>query len=298
MSQSPNLQGSIVALVTPMTPAGHIDYVALRRLVDWHVDEGTNCLCVVGTTGESPTVNVQEHCEIIRVAVEQVAQRIPVMAGCGANSTSEAIDLARYAAQVGASYQLQVVPYYNRPTQDGMVQHFRRIAEATPELPMVLYNVPGRTVADLQHDSVLQLAQVPSIIGIKEASSDMARAQWLIRDVPTDFAVYSGDDLTAVALMLCGGQGCISVTGNLVPRLMAQLCDAAIHGDAATANRLQHLLLPLHDAMFCQANPIPLKWAMHRAQLCGGTLRLPLTPLEPSLHSAMEQAMGYVGLLP
>lgn len=292
------LQGSIVALVTPMSATGQIDYVALRRLADWHVEQGTHGLCVVGTTGESPTVNVQEHCEIIRVTVEQVAGRIPVMAGCGANSTSEAIELARYAASVGADFQLQVVPYYNRPTQEGMVQHFLSIAQATPNLPMVLYNVPGRTIADLQHQSVLQLAQVPSIIGIKEASSDLARAQWLIRDLPADFSVYSGDDLTAVALMLCGGQGCISVTANLTPLLMAQLCEAALKGDAATANRLQHRLLPLHEAMFCQANPMPLKWAMQRAGLCDATLRLPLTPLETSFHHGVEQALQQVGLLP
>ncbi|THJ33403.1 4-hydroxy-tetrahydrodipicolinate synthase [Lampropedia aestuarii] len=292
------LSGSTVALVTPMDAAGAVDYPALRRLVDWHIEQGTCCICVVGTTGESPTVTVDEHCEIIRVAVEQAAGRIPIMAGCGANSTAEAIALARYASEVGAKFQLQVVPYYNRPTQAGMVAHFSAIADATPELPMVLYNVPGRTVADMQHETVLHLAQLPSIVGIKEATADMVRAQWLIREAPAGFGVYSGDDLSALALMLCGGHGCISVTANIAPQWMARLCAAAIRGDAHTANRLQHQLLPLHEAMFCQANPIPVKWAMQRAHLCGAHLRLPLTPLEAPYQAMVEQAMHDLHLLP
>ena len=217
---SPPLRGSIVALVTPMHEDGSVDYGALRRLVDWHVAEGTDCIGVVGTTGESPTVDVAEHCEIIKVAVEQSAGRVPVMAGCGANSTAEAIALARYAQQVGADSQLQVVPYYNKPGQEGQYRHFRAIAEATGDLPIVLYNVPGRSVADLQHDTVLRLAQVPGVVGIKEATGNLERAQWLIREVPDGFAVYSGDDATAVALMFCGGHGNVSVTANVAPRLM------------------------------------------------------------------------------
>jgi 4-hydroxy-tetrahydrodipicolinate synthase len=230
-SSSAPLTGSIVALVTPMHEDGSVDYPALRKLIDWHIAEGTDCIGVVGTTGESPTVNVEEHCEIIRVAVEQAAKRVPIMAGCGANSTAEAIELAKFAKKVGADSQLQVVPYYNKPTQEGQYQHFKAIAEATGDLPMVLYNVPGRSVADMLHDTVLRLAQVPGIIGIKEATGNIERAQWLIREVPKGFAVYSGDDPTAVALMLCGGHGNISVTANVAPRLMHELCVAAIAGD-------------------------------------------------------------------
>jgi len=209
------LRGSIVALVTPMHQDGSVDYAALRKLVDWHVAEGTDCIGVVGTTGESPTVNVDEHCQIIRVAVEQAAGRVPVMAGCGGNSTAEAIALARFAREVGADSQLQVVPYYNKPGQEGQYRHFAAIAEATGDLPIVLYNVPGRTVADLQHDTVLRLAQVPGIVGIKEATGNIERAQWLIREAPQGFSIYSGDDATAVELILLGGKGNISVTANV-----------------------------------------------------------------------------------
>jgi 4-hydroxy-tetrahydrodipicolinate synthase len=208
------ITGSIVALATPLHPDGSVDYPSLRKLVDWHVAEGTDCIGVVGTTGESPTVNVEEHCEIIRVSVEQAAKRVPIMAGCGANSTAEAIELAKFARGVGADCQLQVVPYYNKPTQEGQYQHFKAIAEATGDLPCILYNVPGRTVADMLHATVLRLAQIPGIVGIKEATGNIERAQWLIKEAPKGFAVYSGDDATAVALMLCGGQGNVSVTAN------------------------------------------------------------------------------------
>src|SRR5574343_485417 len=245
------LTGSIVALVTPMHEDGSVDYAQLRKLIDWHIAEGTDCIGVVGTTGESPTVNVEEHCEIIRVAVEQAAKRVPIMAGCGANSTAEAIELAKFAKKVGADSQLQVVPYYNKPTQEGQYLHFKAIAEATGDLPIVLYNVPGRAVADMQHATVLRLAQVPGVIGIKEATGNIERAQWLIRDVPKGFAVYSGDDPTAVALMLCGGQGNISVTANVAPRLMHELCVAAIAGDARTATEIHFPLLGLHQQRWC-----------------------------------------------
>ena len=294
---SPPLRGSIVALVTPMHEDGSVDYGALRRLVDWHVAEGTDCIGVVGTTGESPTVDVAEHCEIIKVAVEQSAGRVPVMAGCGANSTAEAIALARYAQQVGADSQLQVVPYYNKPTQEGQYQHFKAIAEAVGDLPMVLYNVPGRSVADMLHDTVLRLAQIDGIIGIKEATGNLERAQWLIRDVPKDFAIYSGDDPTAVALMLCGGQGNISVTANVAPRLMHQLCVAAVAGDRQAAMAIQFKLMPVHKQLFVEANPIPVKWAMSRMGLCGPTMRLPMTPLTPSNEAVVEQALQSAGLL-
>ena len=292
----PTLTGSIVALVTPMHPDGSVDYPALRRLIDWHIAEGTDCIGVVGTTGESPTVSVQEHCEIIRVAVEQAAKRVPIMAGCGSNCTAEAIELTKFAKKVGADYQLQVVPYYNKPTQEGQYQHFKAIAEAV-ELPMVLYNVPGRTVADMTVETALRLAQVPGIVGIKEATGNIDRAQWLIREAPGHFAIYSGDDPTAVALMLCGGHGNISVTANVAPRLMHELCMAAIAGDAKRAMAIQFKLMPLHKNLFVEANPIPVKWAVARMNLCGSTMRLPLTELTPASVPVVEAALREVGLL-
>ena len=290
------LRGSIVALATPMHDDGSVDYPALRRLIDWHIAEGTDCIGVVGTTGESPTVTVDEHCEIIRVSVEQAAARVPIMAGCGANSTAEAIELTRFAKKVGANCQLQVVPYYNKPTQEGQYLHFKAIAEAV-ELPMVLYNVPGRSAADMAHDTVLRLAQVPGIVGIKEATGNIERAQWLIREAPADFSIYSGDDPTAVALMLCGGHGNVSVTANVAPRLMHELCVAAIAGDRQRAMALQFQLLPLHKQLFVEANPIPVKWAMARMKLCGGTLRLPMTPLTAGNEAAVAGALSACGLL-
>jgi 4-hydroxy-tetrahydrodipicolinate synthase len=295
------LTGSIVALVTPMHEDGSVDYPTLRQLIDWHITEGTDCIGVVGTTGESPTVNVEEHCEIIRVSVEQARKhthrRVPIMAGCGANSTAEAIELARYAKGVGADSQLQVVPYYNKPTQEGQYRHFQAIAEAVGDLPMVLYNVPGRTVADMAHDTVLRLAQVPGIIGIKEATGNIERAQWLIRDVPRGFAVYSGDDPTAVALMLCGGQGNISVTANVAPRQMHELCVAAIAGDTRKAMQIQLALMPLHRQLFVEPNPIPVKWALSRMGRMGGALRLPLTELAEANRPVVEAALRTCGLL-
>ncbi len=291
------IRGSIPALITPMLEDGQVDYPTLRKLIDWHVAEGTDGLVIVGTSGESPTVNVDEHHEILRVSVEQAAKRIPIIAGCGANSTAEAISLAQYAESIGADAQLQVVPYYNKPTQEGLFQHFKAIAEATPKLPVILYNVPGRTVADLQHDTVMRLAQVPGIIGIKEATSNIERAQWLIRDVPKAFAVFSGDDATAVALMLCGGAGNISVTANVAPRQMHELCMAALRGDVKEAMRIQFQLLPVHKNLFVEANPIPVKWAMQRMGLCGPTLRLPMTELSESQQPVVEAALKASGLI-
>ena len=300
-SSSIQITGSIVALVTPMHEDGSVDYPTLRKLIDWHIAEGTDCIGVVGTTGESPTVTVAEHCEIIRVAVEQAKthgdQRVPIMAGCGANSTAEAIELARFARQVGADCQLQVVPYYNKPTQEGQYRHFRAIAEAVGDLPMVLYNVPGRSVADMAHDTVLRLAQVPGIVGIKEATGNIDRAQWLIREAPKHFSIYSGDDPTAVALMLCGGHGNVSVTANVVPRRMHELCMAAISGDVARAMALQFALMPLHKHLFVEANPIPVKWAMARMKLCGGALRLPMTPLTQPNEAVVEGALRACNLI-
>ena len=291
------ITGSIVALVTPMQEDGSVDYPTLRKLIDWHIDEGTDCIGVVGTTGESPTVTVEEHCEIIRVAVEQAAKRVPIMAGCGANSTTEAIELAKFARSVGADCQLQVVPYYNKPTQEGQYQHFKAIAEATGDLPVVLYNVPGRSVADMSVDTALRLAQVPGIVGIKEATGNIERAQWLIREAPEGFAIYSGDDPTAVALMLCGGQGNISVTANIAPRLMHELCMAAISGDIRKAMDIQFRLMPVHKNLFVEANPIPLKWAMARMGLCAETMRLPLTPMSRAFEPVVESALKDSGLI-
>ena len=298
------LTGSIVALITPMLDDGSVDYAGLRKLVDWHIAEGTDCLGVVGTTGESPTVNVEEHCEIIRVSVEQAAKHterfVPIMAGCGANSTAEAIELARYAKKVGAHSQLQVVPYYNRPTQEGQYLHFKKIMEST-QLPMYLYNVPGRTVADMAHDTVMRLAEVDGIVGIKEATANIERAQWLIKAVRErglkNFGIYSGDDPTAVALMLCGGQGNISVTANIAPRKMHELCMAAVSGDVTTAMRLQFELMPLHKHLFVEANPIPVKWAAARMGLCGGAMRLPMTTLTAESQLLVVQAMRTCGIL-
>lgn len=280
-----------------MQADGSVDYAGLRRLIDWHIAEGTDCICVVGTTGESPTVDVAEHQEIIRTAVEQAAGRVPIMAGCGANSTAEAIHLARYAKEVGANYQLQVVPYYNKPTQEGLYQHFKAIHDAVDGLPMLLYNVPGRTVADMQAATALRLAQLPGVVGIKEATGNIERALWLLRDAPEGFGVYSGDDLSAVALMLCGGKGCVSVTANVAPRQMHELCQAAVAGERDKALRINAQLMPLHRALFVEANPIPVKWAMQRLGRANAVVRLPLTPLSAAHHATLEQALREAGVL-
>ena len=290
------ITGSIVALVTPMHDDTSVDYPTLRKLIDWHIEQGTDCIGVVGTTGESPTVNVEEHCEIIRVSVEQAKGRVPIMAGCGANSTQEAVELAHFAKKVGADCQLQVVPYYNKPTQEGQYLHFKKIAESV-DLPMVLYNVPGRTVADLQHDTVIRLSNVPGIVGIKEATGNIERAQWLIKDLPKTFSVYSGDDPTAVALMLCGGKGNVSVSANIAPKLMHELCVAAMSGNVARAMQIQFQLLPIHKHLFVEANPIPLKWAMSKMGLCNGTMRLPMTTLTQANESVVQAALKASGLI-
>ncbi|HRH17500.1 MAG TPA: 4-hydroxy-tetrahydrodipicolinate synthase [Aquabacterium sp.] len=288
--------GSIVALITPMHADGSVDYETLRRLIDWHIAEGTDVIGVVGTTGESPTVNVEEHCEIIRVAVEQAAGRVPIMAGAGANSTSEAIELSRFAKKVGADCTLQVVPYYNKPTQEGIFQHFKAIAEAV-DIPMMLYNVPGRSVADMQHETVLRLAAIPGIMGIKEATGNLERAAWLIKQAPKGFGIFSGDDPTAVALMLLGGHGNVSVTANVAPKGMHELCKAAMAGDTRRAIEIHMQLLPLHKHLFCEPNPIPVKWALARMGKAGGALRLPLTPLSTSAQAIVESALRDSGVL-
>ena len=288
--------GSIVALVTPMREDGSIDFAGLRSLIDWHVAEGTDCVGVVGTTGESPTVDVEEHCEIIKVAVEHAAGRVPIMAGAGANSTAEATLLQCFAKKVGADCTLQVVPYYNKPSQEGIYRHFRAIAEAA-DMPTVLYNVPGRTVADMQHDTVLRLAQVPGIVGIKEASGDIERAAWLIREAPKGFSIYSGDDGSAIALMLLGGHGNVSVTANVAPRLMHELCIAAIEGHCKRATAIHLKLLPLHRQLFCEPSPAPTKWALSQLGRCGAGVRLPIVELSDAGQAKVRDALRAGGLL-
>jgi 4-hydroxy-tetrahydrodipicolinate synthase len=289
------ITGSIVAIVTPMQEDGSLDFPRLKDLVDWHVREGTNAIVIVGTTGESPTVNWDEHCELVRLAVEYSAGRIPIIAGTGANSTTEAIELTEYAKKAGAQASLSVVPYYNKPTQEGLYRHFRKIAEAV-DLPLILYNVPGRTVADLSNDTALRLAEITNVVGIKDATGNIDRCADLIRRAPEDFAVYSGDDLSAIALMLLGGRGNISVTANVAPQLMREMCDAALAGDAAKARAVHFGLLPLHHSLFVEANPIPVKWAAAQMGLIGAGIRLPLTPLSAAYHDRLRQAMRDVGI--
>jgi len=288
--------GSIVALVTPLRDDGAVDYDGLRRLIDWHIAQGTDCIGVVGTTGESPTVSVDEHCEIIRVSVAHAKGRVPIMAGTGGNSTREAIELSRFAKEVGADCTLSVVPYYNKPSQEGIYQHFKAIAEAV-DIPMVLYNVPGRTVADMQPETTLRCAALPGVIGVKEASGNIERAQWLIKQAPKGFAIYSGDDGTAIALMLLGGQGNVSVTANVAPKAMHELCIAAIEGRVREATAIQMRLLSLHKALFCESSPAPTKWAMKRLGLIGDAVRLPITPLTPAGEKQVEQALRDAALL-
>jgi len=289
------IKGSIVAIVTPMHEDGSLDLPRLRSLIDFHVAEGTDGIVIVGTSGESPTVNYDEHCELIRVALEQSAGRIPVIAGTGANSTSEAIELTAYAKKAGAFASLSVVPYYNKPTQEGLYRHFRAIAEAV-DIPVILYNVPGRTVADMSNDTVLRLTEMPNIVGIKDATGNMERASDLIQRAPADFALYSGDDASTVPFILLGGHGCISVTANVAPRLMHEMCSAALAGDVERARSLHFQLLGLHRNLFLEANPIPVKWAVAQMGLMEGGIRLPLTPLSENCHERLRAAMRQAGI--
>lgn len=290
------IQGSLVAIVTPMHADGSLDLPGLRSLIDWHIAEGTDGIVIVGTTGESPTVSVEEHCELIKVAVDHTAKRISIIAGTGGNSTAEAIELTEYARKVGADASLQVVPYYNRPTQEGMYQHFRKIAEAV-DLPVILYNVPGRTVADMSNATMLRLASVPGVIGVKDATGNLGRGIELMRLAPKSFAVYSGDDATAMALMFCGAQGNISVTANVAPRAMHELCVAARHGKVAEAIAINNRLAPLHDKLFAEPNPVPVKWALAEMQKMAPGIRLPLVPLAAEFHEAVRAAMRESGVL-
>jgi len=290
------IKGSIVAIVTPMHPDGSLDIPCLRKLIDWHVAEGTDAIVIVGTTGESPTVSVEEHCELIKVAVEHTNKRIPIIAGTGGNSTSEAIELTEYARKIGADASLQVVPYYNRPTQEGMYQHFRKIAEAV-DLPVILYNVPGRTVADISNETILRLSQIPSIIGVKDATGNIGRGCDLIRRVSSSFSVYSGDDPTAMALMFCGAKGNISVVANVAPRSMHLMCEAAMNNDIPRARQLNDMLFPLAQKLFVEPNPVPVKWAMHEMGLISAGMRLPLVPLAESFHDDVRKALLESGIM-
>jgi 4-hydroxy-tetrahydrodipicolinate synthase len=293
------ITGSLVAIVTPMKSGeeqdGALDFAAFRRLIDWHVEEGTDGIVVVGTTGESPTVDVDEHKELIRVAVQHSRGRIPIIAGTGGNSTAEAIELTESAKKNGATACLSVVPYYNKPTQEGMYRHFRKIAE-TVDLPMILYNVPVRTVADLQNDTVLRLAQVPGIIGIKDATANIERGTDLIKRLPRNFAIYSGEDSTALALILLGGHGVISVTANVAPKAMHQMCAAGLVGDVKRAREINLRLLGLHQRLFVEANPIPVKWALAEMGLTEYGLRLPLSPLSEKFHQPVREALHEAGI--
>src|SRR6201991_2266638 len=290
------IRGSIPAIVTPMHEDGSLDLPAFRKLIDWHIEEGTSGLVVVGTSGESATLSVEEHILMVKTAVEHAAGRIPVIAGAGGNSTAEAIELSAQAKEVGADATLQVVPYYNKPTQEGIYRHFAKIAE-TVDLPVILYNVPGRTVADMSNETILRVANVPGVIGVKEATGNIDRAANLIKAAPAHFAIYSGDDPTAIALMLLGGHGNISVTANVAPRAMSELCKAALAADARSAREIHLKLLSLHKYLFAEANPIPAKWALQQLGRVQGGIRLPLTPLDAQYHEVVRGALREAGLL-
>lgn len=293
--RSIGMKGSLVAIVTPMHEEGALDLDRFRALIDFHVAEGTDGIVVVGTTGESPTVDFDEHRLLIATAVERAAGRVPIIAGTGANSTREAIDLSIYAKDAGADASLSVVPYYNKPTQEGLYQHFRAIAEAV-DIAQILYNVPGRTVADISNDTVLRLAQIPNIVGIKDATGDMGRGFDLLSRAPQDFLIYSGDDASALALLLLGAHGVISVTANVAPKLMHEMCIAAFAGDLAAARAANGKLTRLHSDLFVEANPIPVKWAVAEMGLIRPGLRLPLTQLSDQYHQIVRAAMDQAGI--
>ena len=290
------LTGSLVAIVTPMHADGSIDYDQYKQLIDWHIESGTDAIVAVGTTGESATLSVDEHLNVIKTAVEHVAGRIKVIAGTGANNTHEAIYLAREAQQAGADMTLSVVPYYNKPNQEGIYRHFKTIAEAT-SIPMILYNVPGRTVADMQPDTALRLAKIENIVGIKEATGNIGRACYLFKHVPENFAVYSGDDPTAMAFLLCGGHGVISVTANVAPKMFADMCHAALRGDIAGARSLNDKLQRLHGDLFCEPSPAPTKWALSQIGKINPVCRLPITELTEAGQTTVTAAMREAGLI-
>ena len=291
------ITGSIVALVTPMCPDScDVDWKALESRVEWHIDQGTHALVAVGTTGESATLSVKEHSQVIRFTVEVSKGRIPIIAGTGANCTREAIELTEAAKQAGADACLLVTPYYNKPTQEGLYQHYKAVAEAV-DIDQILYNVPGRTACDLLPETALRLSKISNIVGIKEATGDLQRAKFLIDSATPDFAIYSGDDHSARELMLLGGHGDISVTANVAPNLMSQMCDAALTGDADKALALDQQLLPVHDAMFVESNPIPVKWAVNQLDLIDDAIRLPLTKLSDANQVQVMQALKSAELI-
>ena len=290
------LTGSLVALITPMHADGSVDFERLNALIDWHIANGTDGIVAVGTTGETATLSVQEHLEVMEATIKHVNKRIPVIAGTGANNTKEAIELSKSAEQLGADYTLSVVPYYNKPSQEGMYQHFKAIAEAT-SIPMIVYNVPGRTVVNMSNETILRLAKLPNIVGVKEASGDVARDISLINSVPEGFAVYSGDDPTGLPFMLCGGHGVISVAANVAPKLFAQMCRAAINGDIAQAKKLNEQLIPIYDVMFCEPSPAAPKWAVAQLGLCEEYVRLPIVSLTAASHEKVQAALKAAQLI-
>lgn len=290
------LTGSLVALVTPMLDDGRVDYDALKKMIDWQIAEGTDAIVSVGTTGESPTLTMDEHFQVIETTVKHTAKRVPVIAGTGANNTAEAVELAKHAESVGADYSLSVVPYYNKPSQEGIYQHFKTIAEKS-SIPMILYNVPSRTVADMANSTILRLAEIDNVVGVKEASGNIGRACELFKKVPQDFAVYSGDDSSAMAFLLCGGHGVITVCGNVAPKMFAQMCRYAINGEIAAARKLNDLLQDLHKDLFCEPSPAPTKWALKQLGMCGSFSRLPIVNLTENGQAIVRRAMQAAGVI-
>jgi 4-hydroxy-tetrahydrodipicolinate synthase len=291
------LQGSLVAIATPMHGDGSLDISTLRTLIDFHIDQGSDGIVIVGTTGESPTVDFEEHCLLMRTAVEHIGGRVPVIAGTGANSTREAITLTNEARTLGADACLLVAPYYNKPTQEGIYQHYKAVAEAV-DIPQILYNVPGRTACDISNDTTLRLAQIPNIVGIKDATGNIERGTDLLLRAPKDFAIYSGDDASCLSLMLLGGHGVISVTANVAPKLMHEMSQAAIAGNAILARTINAKLFALHQKLFVEANPIPVKWALYQMGLIGAGIRLPLITLSPQFHDVLRDALKSAGIQP
>ena len=290
------LTGSLVALVTPMLDNGAVDYDALKKMIDWQIAEGTDAIVSVGTTGESPTLTMDEHFQVIETTVKHAAGRVPVIAGTGANNTAEAVELAQHAERVGADYSLSVVPYYNKPSQEGIYQHFKTIAEKS-SIPMILYNVPSRTVADMANSTILRLAEIDNVVGVKEATGNIGRACELFKKAPKDFAIYSGDDSTAIAFLLCGGHGVITVCGNVAPKKFAQMCRHAINGDIAAARKLNDDLQDLHKDLFCEPSPAPTKWALKQLGMCGSFSRLPIVDLTENGQAIVRRAMMAAGVI-
>lgn len=290
------LKGSLVALITPMQEDGSIDYSALKKLIDWHIENGTDGIVAVGTTGESATLSVEEHKQVIEATVKHAAKRIPIIAGTGANNTHEAIELSKAAKAAGADYTLSVVPYYNKPSQEGIYRHYQAIAEAV-DIPMIIYNVPGRTVVNMSNETILRLAKLPNIVGVKEASGDVSRDIELINAAPEGFAVYSGDDPTGLPFMLCGGHGVITVAANIAPKLFADMCREALAGNIPEARRLNRELIPLYNVMFCEPSPAAQKWALNKLGKCKAAVRLPILELSKEAQTQVQDALATLKLI-